>query len=139
MLRRTAALSKNSRVSALIVAFATKNGEEPDVTADPFAEVISAIDQMVTDLKAEEQADLTTKQDCEKERMDNTQKAKMSSKKIDTNTETIDRLTAAIAAAEKEVEEIEAQITDLNAEKKAADEQRAAEATEYGTNKADDE
>merc|ERR1719473_2630472 len=139
MLRRTAALSKNSRVSALIVAFATKGTEEPDVTADPFAEVISAIDQMVTDLKAEEQADLQTKQDCEKERMDNTQKAKMSSKKIDTNTETIDRLTAAIAAANKQIEEIESQISDLNDEKQQADEQRAKEAKEFAANKADDE
>merc|ERR1719313_3040589 len=101
MIRRTAALSKDSRLSALVVALAAGK-EEPDVTADPFAEVISAIDQMVTDLKAEEQDDLKNKQDCEKDRMDNTQKAKMSSKKIDTNTETIDRFTAAIAAANKQ-------------------------------------
>merc|ERR1719473_1914696 len=139
MLRRTAALSKNSRVSALIVAFATKGTEEPDVTADPFADVISAIDQMVADLKQEEQDDLKTKQDCEKERMDNTQKAKMSSKKIDTNTEIIDRLTAAIAAANKEIEEIDSQISDLNEEKQQADEQRAKEAKEFSANKADDE
>jgi predicted nucleic acid-binding Zn-ribbon protein len=112
---------------------------EPDVTADPFADVITAIDQMVTDLKAEEQDDLQTKQDCEKERMDNTQSAKMSSKKIDTNTETIDRLTAAIAAAKKEIEDIESQISDLNDEKTAADEQRSKEAKEFAANKADDE
>merc|ERR1719316_853840 len=110
--------------------------EEPDVTADPFADVISAIDQMVTDLKAEEADDLSTKEDCEKERMENTQKAKMTSKKIDTNTETIDRLTAAIAAANKQIEEIESQIEDLQEEKRQADEQRAKEAKEYAANKA---
>merc|ERR1719498_1248108 len=138
MLRKTAVLSKDARLSALVVTLSMAK-EEPDVTADPFAEVITAIDQMVTDLKAEEQADLQTKQDCEKERMDNTQKAKMSSKKIDTNTETIDRLTAAIAAANKQVEEIDSQVSDLNEEQKQADEQRANEKKEFEANKADDE
>merc|ERR1719408_1162158 len=117
MLRKTAVLSKDARLSALVVTLAMAK-EEPDVTADPFADVISAIDQMVTDLKAEEADDLQNKEDCEKERMENTQSAKMSSKKIDTNTETIDRLTAAIAAANK---------------------QRAKEAKEFAANKADDE
>merc|ERR1719408_61115 len=135
MLRKTAVLSKDARLSALVVTLAMAK-EEPDVTADPFADVISAIDQMVTDLKAEEADDLQNKEDCEKERMDNTQEAKMSSKKIDTNTETIDRLTA---AAKKEIEEIESQISDLNDEKQAADEQRAKEAKEFAANKADDE
>merc|ERR1719421_2136169 len=138
MLRRTAVLSKDARLSALVVTLGMSK-EEPDVTADPFAELITAIDQMVTDLKAEEQDDLKTKQDCEKERMDNTQKAKMSSKKIDTNTETIDRLTAAIAAANKQIEELDSQISDLNDEKTQADEQRAKEAKEFAANKADDE
>merc|ERR1719453_956349 len=141
MIRRTAALSKDARLSALVVVLASKKEEPaaPDVTADPFADVISAIDQMVVDLKAEEATDLSNKEDCEKDRMENTQSAKMTSKQIDTNTETIDRLTAAIAAAEKQVEEIDSQIADLQAEKTQADEQRAKEASEYATNKADDE
>merc|ERR1719456_283286 len=109
-----------------------------DVTADPFAPVISAIDAMLTSLSTEEQEDLTKKDQCENDRMTNTQEAKMYSKNIDTNTETIDRLTAAIAAANKQIEDINDQISDLNAEKKAADEQRAAEADEYSTNQQDD-
>merc|ERR1719408_635506 len=137
MLRKTAVLSKDARLSALVVTLAMAK-EEPDVTADPFADVISAIDQMVTDLKAEEADDLQNKEDCEKERMENTQSAKMSSKKIDTNTETIDRLTAAIAAANKQIEEIESQIEDLQEEKRQADEQRTKEASEFSANKADD-
>merc|ERR1719498_2316408 len=83
---------------------------------DPFKEVIEAIDQMLTDLKAEEEADIANKERCEKERMENTQAAKMTSKQIDTNTETIDRLTAEIAAANKTVEVINEEIADLNSE-----------------------
>ena len=138
MIRKTAVFSKDARLSALVVTLSMAKAE-PDVTADPFADVITAIDQMVTDLKAEEQDDLQTKQDCEKERMENTQKAKMTSKKIDTNTETIDRLTAQIAAAEKKIKEIEAEVADLESQKTAAGDQRAKENTEYLAAKSDDE
>merc|ERR1719198_2601631 len=145
MLRRTASISKDSRLSALATVLSTRQPDAgishngTDVTADPFAPVISAIDAMLTSLADEETEDLTKKDQCESDRMTNTQEAKMTSKNIDTNTETIDLLTAAIAAATKQIEDIEQQITDLNAEKKAADEQRAAEAAEYATNKQDDE
>merc|ERR550537_1415652 len=144
MLRRTASVSKDARLSALTTVLSTRQPDDhishngTDVTADPFAPVISAIDAMLTSLSTEEQEDLTKKDQCENDRMTNTQEAKMTSKEIDTNTETIDRLTAAIEAANKQIEEINDQITDLNAEKKAADEQRAAEAAEYATNQQDD-
>ena len=45
--------------------------------------------------------------------MENTQEAKMVSKEIDTNVETIDRLTAQIEEAEKMIKQIEAEIQDL--------------------------
>merc|ERR1719473_1518160 len=138
MIRRTAAVSKDSRLSALATVLSVR--EEPaDVTADPFRDVITAIDEMVTSLEQEEASDLQKKEQCESDRMTNTQEAKMLSKQIDTNTETIDRLTASIAAAEKQIEEIVAQIADLNQEKTDADTQRAAEAAEFATNKQDDE
>jgi len=140
MIRRTAVVSKDVRLSALatILSMQKSGRNETDVTADPFAPVISAIDAMITSLSTEEAEDLSKKDQCEKDRMENTQTAKMLSKKIDTNTETIDRLAAGIAAAEKQIEEIEDQITDLNAEKKAADQQRGDEAKEFGVNQADD-
>merc|ERR550537_998839 len=145
MLRRTASVSKDARLSALTTVLSTRQPDShishngTDVTADPFAPVISAIDAMLTSLADEEQEDLEKKDQCESDRMTNTQEAKMTSKEIDTNTETIDRLTASIEAANKQIEEINQQIEDLNAEKKAADEQRAAEAAEFSTNKQDDE
>merc|ERR1719169_140688 len=94
-----------------------------------------AIDEMLGDLKTEEETDLANKERCEKERMENTQSAKMKSKEIDTNTETIDRLTASIAAAEKKIKEVE----DLNKQKQDASDQRTKENTEYLAAKSDDE
>merc|ERR1719161_2389508 len=106
MIRKTAAVTKDARLAALSTMLAMK--EEPEINEeDPFKEVIEAIDEMLGDLKTEEETDLANKERCEKERMENTQSAKMKSKEIDTNTKTIDRLTASIAAAEKKIKEIE--------------------------------
>merc|ERR1719253_2556965 len=144
MIRRTAALSKDSRLSALATVLSLRQPAEEivhngtDVTADPFAPVIASIDAMITSLSTEEQKDLTDKEQCESDRMTRTQNAKMLSKKIDTNTETMDRLAAGILAAQKQIKEIEDQITELNAEQKAADEQRADELKEYTSAQADD-
>merc|ERR1719172_376054 len=122
-IRKTAAVTKDARLAALSTMLAMK--EEPEINeADPFKEVISAIDTMLTDLKTEEETDLANKERCEKERMENTQQAKMTSKEIDTNTETIDRLTASIAAANKTIQELIAEIDDLNDQKTAAGDQR---------------
>merc|ERR1719191_2315517 len=83
LIRKTAALTKDSRLAALSTLLAMK--EEPINEADPFKEVIAAIDTMLGDLKTEEETDLANKERCEKERMENTQEAKMTSKEIDTN------------------------------------------------------
>merc|ERR1719174_1223769 len=137
-IRKTAAVTKDSRIAALSTMLAMK--EEPEINEeDPFKEVIEAIDSMLGDLKSEEETDLANKERCEKERMENTQSAKMKSKEIDTNTETIDRLTASIAAAEKKIKEIEEEVEDLNKQKQDASDQRTRENTEYLAAKSDDE
>merc|ERR1719161_2846747 len=138
MIRKTAAKTNDSRLAALSTLLAMK--QEPEINeADPFKEVIEAIDNMLAELKTEEETDLANKERCEKERMENTQSAKMTSKKIDTNTETIDRLTAQIAAAAKKVKEIEEEVEDLNKQKQDASDQRTKENTEYLAAKSDDE
>ena len=140
MIRKTAAKTNDSRLAALSTLLAMKEDPPAEINeADPFVEVISAIDNMLAELKTEEETDLANKERCEKERMENTQKAKMTSKKIDTNTETIDRLTAQIAAAEKKIKEIEDEVADLESQKTAAGDQRAKENTEYLAAKSDDE
>merc|ERR1719379_2550353 len=116
-------------------------GEAPPAEideADPFKEVIALIDEVIAELDSEEATDITNKERCEKERMENTQQAKVVSKEIDTNVETMDRLTAQIEAANKTVQEIVAEIEDLEMTKKEAGEQRAKEAAEYKANQADD-
>merc|ERR1719313_3233871 len=99
--------------------------------ADPFKEVIAMIDGLIEELETEEGDDLKTKEQCEKERMENTQEAKMVSKEIDTNVETIDRLTAQIEEAEKMIKQIEAEIRD-------AGDNRAKENSEYMAAEAED-
>merc|ERR1719453_996990 len=105
---------------------------------DPFKEVIESIDQMLDDLKKEEEEDLSKKEYCEKERSEKTQIAHMTSKEIDVNSETIDRLTSEIAAANAAIEEIDEQVKELKAEVKDAKEQREKETPRYLADKADD-
>merc|ERR1719379_1310189 len=107
--------------------------------ADPFKDVIASVDTMLSELKQEEADDLAKKEHCEKERTEKTQEAKMTSKEIDTNTETIDRLTAQIAASNKSIEVIDEEIKDLNSELQDASDQRAKETAKFTTDKADDE
>jgi chromosome segregation ATPase len=106
--------------------------------ADPFKAVLQLIDDVIAELDSEEETDIANKEQCEKERMENTQQAKVVSKEIDTNVETMDRLTEQILAANKTVQEILAEIADLEQTKKAAGEQRADENREYTTAQADD-
>jgi len=131
LIRRTAASSGDARVAVLSTMLA---GQEPEAEIDeanPFTAVIAAVDKMISDLKAEEADDMARKNQCEADRQENTQNAKMSSKKIDTNTETVDRLEAAIAAANKQIEEINEQVAGLEEDKRDAADQRAKEALEH--------
>jgi len=116
-------------------------GEAPPAEideADPFKAVIALIDEIIAELDTEEATDIKNKEQCESERMENTQQAKVVSKEIDTNVETMDRLTAQIEAANKTVKEIIAEIEDLETTKKEAGEQRTKENAEYMSAKADD-
>merc|ERR1719181_1922480 len=112
-------------------------GAEVD-EADPFKAVLQLIDDVIAELDTEEATDIKNKEECEKERMDNTQSAKVVSKEIDTNVETMDRLTEQIEAAMKTVEEIKEEIADLEQSKKDAGERRADENKEYVSAEADD-
>jgi hypothetical protein len=112
-------------------------GEEID-EANPFVQVIALIDEVIAELDSEGETDITNKEQCEKERMENTQQAKVVSKEIDTNVETMDRLTDQILAANKTVQEIIAEIEDLEEAKREAGENRANENKEYLAAEADD-
>jgi DNA repair exonuclease SbcCD ATPase subunit len=138
-IRKAAVKSKDARMQALSTMLAMEEPAAEVNMADPFKDVIASVDTMLEDLKKEEADDLAKKEHCEKERTEKTQEAKMTSKEIDTNTETIDRLTAQIAAANKSIEVIDEEIVDLNSELQDASDQRAKETAKFTADKADDE
>merc|ERR1719375_147571 len=143
-MKTLASSSKDVRVAAVIAALAAKQPKDESAPisdeelADPFKEVIAMIDELIATLETEEGDDLKTKEQCEKERMDNTQEAKKVAKEIDTNVETIDRLTAQIEAANKTIQTIAAEIQDLEVEIRDAGDNRAKENKEYMAAEADD-
>jgi hypothetical protein len=139
-IRRAAITSKDTRLDLIVTMLANRDPLAAAMEAmnDPFKEVIASIDQMLEDLRKEEEEDLSKKEYCEKERSEKTQIAKMTSKEIDVNSETIDRLTSEIAAANKAIEEIDDQVEELNHELKEAKEQREKETPRYLADKADD-
>merc|ERR1719174_1172770 len=132
-----ASSSKDVRVAAVVAALAMKEEPNPvdsmsdEELADPFKEVIGMIDEIIAELETEEGDDLKTKEQCEKERMENTQEAKTVAKEIDTNVETIDRLTAQIEAANKTIQAIVQEIQELDIEIRDAGDNRAKENKEY--------
>jgi hypothetical protein len=149
LLRNLGKTTRDLRLTKLIAALEDRQpkeemppGEAPPGEAideaDPFKAVIALIDEVIAELDTEEETDIKNKEQCEKERMENTQQAKVVSKEIDTNVETMDRLTAQIEAAMKTVEEIKEEITELETSKAEAGEQRAKENKEYMSAEADD-
>jgi DNA repair exonuclease SbcCD ATPase subunit len=140
VLKQVTRSAKDERIGALATTVLMLK-EEPEAEineADPFKEVISAIDKLIADLEAEEKDDLEKKEQCEKERSESAQNAKMTAKRIDTNTETIDRLTAQIERAQKQIQEINATIYDLEIDKRDAADQREQEHREWVNADADD-
>merc|ERR1719217_191303 len=139
-----ASSSKDVRIAAVVAALQDKQPKDEappsdDVNLeDPFKEVIKMIDDIIAELETEEGDDLKTKEQCEKERMENTQEAKRVAKEIDTNVETIDRLTAQILAANKTIQTIKAEIADLEIEIRDAGDNRAKENKEYKAAESED-
>jgi hypothetical protein len=104
-----------------------------------FDEVISAIDNMVGTLNKEEESELSQKEGCEKDRMDDTRSAAKASRTMDEHTE-------AIMTLEAEIKELEAEIAQKQEEVKKTEEElaqatrlREDEAKAYAITKKDDE
>lgn len=104
-----------------------------------FDEVVSAIDNMVEKLQQEEASELATKEECEKDRMEDTRTAAVASRTMDEHTEAINTLKA-------EIEEIDAEVAEKTEEVKKTEEALTAatrlredEAAAYAVTKKDDE
>lgn len=137
-IRKVAASTHDARIEALSTMLAMGEPEGEIDESNPFDAVIASVQTMIADLKEEEAEDLAKKEHCEKERAEKTQEAKMTSREIDTSTETIDRLTAQIAAANQSVEEINEQVADMNSEKDDATAEREKQKAEYELARPDD-
>lgn len=104
-----------------------------------FGAVIAKIDTMVVNLAAEQDQDLKDKQDCDKQRKDESVKAKDYSKQIDAADARIEELKADNARLQAEIKDTEAEIADAQEQKRQATSQREAEHADYLVAKADDQ
>jgi len=103
-----------------------------------FDPIIKAIEKMVTQLQKEEDTDLDIKQTCEKDRMDDTRLAAVTSREIDDNTDLITKLTTEIAECEKEIEELQAEHKKTKDALAAAQKMRNDENAEWKQTDSDD-
>lgn len=94
-----------------LLSLAKLIGEKPEIDSVKveFEPVIKAIDKMITLLQDEEAEDLKIKEECEKNRMEDTREAIVHSRDIDEMTDTITKLTERIAELKQEIEEIKAE------------------------------
>merc|ERR1719450_1959457 len=124
MMRRVSGNVRSVRLAAIATAISMS-------TTGHFDEVIAKIDEMISTLAQEEAADLEKKEQCEKDRMENTRKAKKLSQEIDDKSAFIERKEAEIEELHKKIKDAIEQITQLERELAAAKENRAAEKAEY--------
>merc|ERR1719181_1127464 len=137
-IRKAQRRSGDTRLAALATKLImTKAADVP--TSNPFADVIGGVAQMVSDLEAELAEDETNKATCENDQLSHTPDAKSLSKSIDSNTEEIDRLNAAIAAAKASVGNIDSQVSMLDSALEQATITRNKENAQYKQSKLDDE
>merc|ERR1719171_1456493 len=106
--------------------------------SDPFGAVTESVDEMIADLKKEEEADIAEKEMCELERARNTQKIRGYSKRIDMSTHVIERLTQLIADKQKEIDGIDVELKELEDSKVDATAQRNKEKIEYAASVEED-
>jgi len=103
-----------------------------------FDKVLGSVDKMISDLHSEEDEDLEVKEQCEKDRMENTKIAKKTSQNIDDKTALINRKKAQIEDLQKKIAAAEATIKSLKLQLEEAGVNRKAETAEYEVAKQDD-
>lgn len=103
-LKKAAVLSGDKRLLTLASDLAS-----PKFDMSNFRPVVSAIENMISVLKQDEEVDLEKKQFCESDRMNNTSDAIVLSRNIDESTEHIEKLATVIQECEKKIAELEAE------------------------------
>jgi len=103
-----------------------------------FDKVLKSVDEMISDLHSEEDEDLEVKEQCEKDRMENTKTAKKTSQNIDDKTALINRKKAQIEELNQKIAAAQATIKSLKLQLEEAGVNRKAETAEYEVAKQDD-
>lgn len=145
---RSAVLAAASQIRKAVVA---SNGEAAGrqlvvlaarieaVNSTHFTEVIDAIDKMVVNLQTEEETDLARKEQCEKDRADDTRTAALNSRTMDDFTDTITRLNSEIDEIKAEIVEKTNMVEETQAQVAAATSVRESEHKEWQSTHKDDE
>merc|ERR1719238_1439527 len=131
-LRETAVKHNDARLTSLAI-FSQLSAK------GHFDAIVSSIDKMISDLKAEYEEDLQTKEQCTDDRLANTKIAKQNAQAMDDETALIGRKQAEIEEKTKEVEDIVAHVKEIKLQMEEADMNRKKENAEFKAGKADDE
>jgi len=133
MLRRIGASAKDPRLTRLGVTVLVQAGE------GPLDKVIDMIKEMIETLQEEETTDLEQKEQCEKDREEDTASARQLSVEIDDFTDVISQNTARIAELQGLIETKEAEIAEMKKDLEEAKRTRADEKAAFEAALADDE
>jgi hypothetical protein len=120
VLKKAAKRSGDKRLATLAAV-----ASEPLATGSHFDQVLSAIDDMISNLKGEEATDLENKEGCESDRATDTREAIVLGRGMDDHTDSI-------TEAENRIVEIKEQIADNKKEIKSLGEQLSQATTDRG-------
>jgi len=138
-LRDAAKRSGDKRLMALAAALAEPALAEPDESVKVnFEPIIKAIDKMVATLQDEENKDLEIKEECEKDRMEDTRTAIVASRDIDEMTDLVNEMSAKIKKCEERIEELLKEHAKAKEELEKATRMRADENANWLMTDADD-
>merc|ERR1719265_1222048 len=134
MLRRGAEKRGDVRMSALAVSVSLTLSNKGHFDA-----IVTEIDKMISDLRAEYDLDMKTKEQCEADRMTNTKTAKKTAQAMDDATALINRKKQKIAECKSEIATIDAKVKETKLQRDEATIARAKENREFKAAKADDQ
>lgn len=136
VLRRAARQSGDARLAVLA---STVVKTDPMATGSHFDKVIAAIDKMVATLKGEEETDLENKEQCEKDRAEDTRTAIKVSRAIDEKTDAITELKTRIAEIVATIAENKEEIKSLQDQLESASKERDDAHLVWQNNNKDDQ
>jgi len=139
-LRDGARQHRDLRLAALAVSVSAEiNGAAQAKARGHFDVVVKSIDRMISDLHAEYDEDMKTKEDCESDRMKNTKTAKKAAQAMDDETALINRKKAFIADCQAEIKTIDATVKETKLQRDEATIARRKGKLQYEAAKAEDE